>query len=71
MKISSLSTISKLLLEALIFIFIVIVLSNEIIQFLITLNLFTDKSTKLIIIVSSLFAMDAAMSNKFLGINPF
>lgn len=64
-------TIAKLISEGILFIIITIILFNEFTQVLKTLNVFTEKSMGLIVLVSLFLATDNLLSNKFLGISIF
>ena len=64
-------TLVKLFSEGVLFLIVTIILFNEFTQVLINLNVFTEKSTRLIGTISLLLAADNLLFTKFLGINIF
>ncbi len=64
-------TLVKLFSEGVLFLIVTVILFNEFTQVLINLNVFTEKSTRLIGTISLLLAADNLLFTKFLGINIF
>ena len=60
-----------LFLEVFLFLMISVIVFNELVQILKTLDIFVQGSIRLIGMISVLLATDNLLSNKFLGLNLF